>query len=93
MKYKLAKIEICNKVNHPIVIIIEPWANDYCILPGETFEITALSDKMDINSYFHVVYSENQIDVYPEGQCDDFSVMLNGQELECGHNRPEGYFT
>jgi len=92
MGHELAKLKIENKVNHPIVIIIEPWANDYCILPEETFEITALSDKMDVDFYFHVVYSEKQIDVWAEGHCDDFSVMLNGQELECGHNRPEGYF-
>ncbi len=93
MEYKLAKLKVDNKVTQPIMVFVEPWGRDYWLQPGETFVLTALSDKIDPDFYFHIIYSEQQIDVYAEGRCYDVSVILNGQELECGHNRPKGHFT
>ena len=92
MEYQIAKLKVDNKVAYPIMVFVEPWARDYWLQPNESFELIALSDEMDKNFFFHVVYSEQQIDVYAEGRCYDVSVTLNGKEIDCGHNRPEGQF-
>jgi len=53
------------------VVVIEPLANDYTLLPGEELEITSFS--RSASQRFNVVESDGATQVYLE-DADDFSV-------------------
>jgi hypothetical protein len=82
------KLGVSNSRRKPQVVAVEPWANDYTLLPGEELEIVAFGDTA--LPWFHVVEWDGTSQVYCEDTAD-FKVVQKGVELECGHNRqPEG---
>jgi hypothetical protein len=83
-----AKLGLNNARERPQVVAVEPWANDYTLLPGEELEIIAFGDSSC--PWFYVVEWDGTSQVYCN-DTDDFKVMQSGIELQCGHNRqPEG---
>jgi hypothetical protein len=66
---------------------VEPWANDYTLLPGEELEIHAFGD--DAIPWFNLREWGDVSQVYCEAT-SDFIVLQNGVELQCGHNRQPG---
>ena len=78
------KIGVSNSRSKPQVVAVEPWANDYTLLPGEELEIIAFGDTE--LPWFHVVEWDGTSQVYIQ-VTGDFKVMQNGVELQCGHNR------
>jgi hypothetical protein len=79
-----SKLGVANSRKTPLVVAVEPWANDYTLFPGEELVIVAFSDRAV--PWFNVVEWENSTQVYPEDAAD-FKVFQGGRELECGHNR------
>lgn len=78
------KLEVSNRRSKPQVVAVEPWANDYTLLPGEELQIVAFGDTA--LPWFHVREWDGTSQVYCEGTAD-FKVMQKGVELECGHQR------
>jgi hypothetical protein len=79
-----SRIGIINSREKPHVIAVEPWAEDFTLLPAEELEIIAFGDTAV--PWFQVVEREGTSQVY----CDntlDFKVLQAGIELKCGHNR------
>ncbi len=66
---------------------LEPWGEDYGMLPGDEFEIVA--EDVDETFYFHIDYFDKGIKVWVEGGGDYPSVYQNGERVYCGHNRRE----
>jgi hypothetical protein len=64
---------------------LEPWGEDYTLLPDETVEVVAKDAKKSF--YFHVVNIVEGVQVYAEGTCGSVSVFHNGKLLERGYNR------
>ena len=64
---------------------VEPWAEDFTLLPGEQLEIMARSNSQQPS--FFVVECPESTEVYLESVSNDFEVRQNGNRLECGHNR------
>src|SRR3712207_4787999 len=93
MEHHIGKIKVQNKFAQPVMLFIEPWGRDYWLQPEESFKVIAIAEEVDENFCFHIIHSERQIDIWAEGQCYDVLVVYNGQELECGHNRPIGHFS
>ncbi len=79
-----AKIGIANSRNGPHVVAVEPWANDYTLLPGEELVIIAFGNTAA--PWFNVVEWDDTTQVYCEGT-NDFKVLQGDTELECGHQR------
>ena len=79
-----SKIGFSNERKSPQVIAVEPWANDYTLLPGEQLEIIAFG--RTAIPWFNVVEWDGTSQVYCE-ETVDFRVLQKGIELECGHNR------
>jgi hypothetical protein len=78
------KIGVSNNTRRPRIVCVEPWGEDYTLLPGEQLEIVCRDDSEE--PWFHVVEWEDSSQVYIErGQYPD--VMQGGKRLECGHNR------
>jgi hypothetical protein len=82
------QIKIHNSFKVPRCIFIEPWANDYTLLPGEALEITAIGKTTA--PAFEIVEWEDSVQVYCN-YTSDFVVTANGLQLECGYQRqPDG---
>lgn len=67
------------------VVYVEPWGEDYTLLPGEELEIIADSNAKEM-PWFNVVESYGATSVYCENT-SEYVVLQDGRELECGHNR------
>ncbi len=83
-----AKLGVSNSRGKPQVVAVEPWANDYTLLPGEELFVVAFG--ASAVPWFHIVEWDGTTQVYCEDTAD-FKVLQGDRELECGHNRqPEG---
>ena len=80
-----AKIVITNGRQSSQVVYIEPWGEDYTLLAGESLDVIALGRV--IAPWFNVVESDNNIQVYIEGDSTEFAVYQGGLRVRCGHNR------
>ena len=86
MSYQFsAKLGVWNARKAPQVVAVEPWANDYTLLPDEKLEIIAFGDTTV--PWFNVVEWDGTTQVYCENTVD-FKVVQGDRELECGHQRP-----
>jgi hypothetical protein len=79
-----SKLGVHNKRGEPQVVVVEPWANDYTLLPGEQLVVVAFGDS-DV-PWFNVVEWDGTTQVYCENTAS-FKVLQGDCELECGHNR------
>ena len=70
----------------PHVVYVEPWGEDFTLMPGEELEIVAFS--RGPAPWFYTVESDEGSQIYCN-ETDDFKVCQNGRELICGHNRQE----
>jgi hypothetical protein len=81
-----AKIEVSNETKEPRIVWLEPWAEDYTLLPNEELQILAHSESEQ--PWFHVVVGEKHTQVYLQTG-DMAEVFQNGNPLSCGHKREE----
>jgi hypothetical protein len=79
-----AKLGVSNQTKQPRIVWVEPWAEDFTLLPGEELEIVCRGDTEQ--PWFCVVENQDSTQVYVEsGGYPD--VLQNGQRLKCGYNR------
>lgn len=78
------KLGISNRRSRSWVVYVEPWGEDYTLLPGESLEILAQGE--GAMPWFNVVERDNATQVYFE-ETNDWSVYCEGRPVECGHNR------
>jgi hypothetical protein len=79
-----AKLGVFNERQTPHIICVEPWANDYTLMPREDLVVVAFNEESV--PWFNVVEGEGWSQVYCE-QASHFQVFQGDRELECGHNR------
>jgi hypothetical protein len=79
-----AKLGVWNSRKTPQIVAVEPWADDYTLMPGEKLEIVAFG-KIAV-PWFIVVEWEGTSQIYCN-DTDDFKVMQGDRQLECGHQR------
>lgn len=80
------KLGVCNSRKTPQVVAVEPWANDYTLMPDEELEIVAFGNTAV--PWFNVVESDGTTQVYCEDTVD-FKVMQGDRQLKCGHQRQQ----
>jgi hypothetical protein len=82
-----SRLGITNYGTAPLIVMVEPWANDFTLLPGESLDIIAWGFTED--SYFNLAHGgdPDYLPVYIEGPCEDWAVYQGDTELQCGHNR------
>lgn len=91
---KTEKILIANYSDKPLLMMLEPWGEDYTLKPKEGFEI--ITEDCGADFYYSVSYENAWIAVYVEGGSRNEypRVYSKGVELECGYNRelsPESF--
>jgi hypothetical protein len=79
-----SKLGVRNSRKAPQVVAVEPWGNDYTLLPDEELEVIAFGDSAV--PWFNVVEWDGATQVYCYGTVD-FKVVQGDRELECGHQR------
>lgn len=80
-------ISITNRTELPRPIYVEPEGADYWMLPEQTFELVA-EDAADTNTQFEVWDNGDCLQVWPSMGMGYIAVFFEGQEFECGHQRP-----
>jgi hypothetical protein len=78
--------QVTNEISAPVTLWIEPWGEDYTLLPHETVEVVAESCSAEF--YLHWKVQDGNILVFVEGD-QEATVCLyqEGNRLECGHHR------
>jgi hypothetical protein len=85
----VSRLKVINSRSSPFTVWVEPWGEDFTLLPEEDLTVFAKSPAKE--PCFALVQLESGVQVYVEGQdIVDFSVIQDGIELECGHNRNQG---
>jgi hypothetical protein len=79
-----AKLGVLNSRKVPQIVAVEPWANEYTLLPGEELEIWAFGNSAV--PWFYVVEWDGTTQVYLNDAAD-FKVLQSDHVLERGHNR------
>jgi hypothetical protein len=80
-------MSITNRTGLPRTIYVEPEGADYWMLPGQTFQLRA--DVNDPCAQFEILDNGDSLQVWPSSDMGFISVFAEGQELECGHQRPQ----
>lgn len=85
MKYPVA-IAFTNDRTKPHVVWVEPWGEDYTMLPKD--ECVVLAERIEASEKpcYWLVETEGNTQVYCE-QLDYPKVTINGVQVQCGHNR------
>jgi hypothetical protein len=80
---------IDNRSDRRMMVFTEPEAQDYWLSPGEQLEIRAPVSRADV--VFELSLHEDGIIVWPPHKMGYISAWQSDTELECGHQRPEGW--
>ena len=83
-----ARLGIWNSTKRLRIVWVEPWAEDYTLLPEEKLEIAVVDDL--VQPWFCVVEWENSSQVYIQTMSSEYEVTQDGKRLQCGHNRDAG---
>ena len=79
-------ITIRNDRANPHVLWIEPWGEDYTLLPGQELKVTVTSSKSNTDPPFELVETEGNTQIY----CDlrEYpKIFVDECSVECGYNR------
>jgi hypothetical protein len=82
-----AKAAVENATDRPRIVWVEPWGEDFTLLPKEKLEVIARNGSEPL--WFHVIEHREGTQVYIEGYTNDYEVIQNGRPLHCGHQRQE----
>lgn len=81
-----SSISIRNDRKLPHVIWLEPWGEDYILLPGEELIVANKVTDQENGPWFALVETEGNTQCYIE-RGDYPDLQINGVPVACGHNR------
>ena len=80
-----SRISVSNNHDCPHVVWVEPWAEDFTLLPTEELEIRAASPT--VQPSFSLVESKRHTQVYIDPIEVEYDVLQAGNVIKGGHNR------
>lgn len=83
-------LSLYNRRKAILLIMLEPWGEDYWLLVGESCEVQIEGAGEDFS--YSMSIEEDHVAVYIEGGFKDVCVMQKGSVLQCGHQRPDWAF-
>lgn len=81
-----ANLELRNQQPHPVKLFIEPWCEEYFLLPGTEMTLEGVGDSKEVRPYFGLEVSQFQLKVWAEGGIHEVRVSQNGEPIEVRHN-------
>ena len=82
-----SRIGIHNSSQLPRIVYIEPWADDYTLMPDE--ELVLEAHGVNAVPWFNIVEWANDTQIYCENT-QSFVVTQKGVPIACGHQRQPG---
>jgi hypothetical protein len=79
-------LSILNRSAGLRLLCVEPEGADYWMLPGQEFLLRAEVEAED--GRFELWDNGSSLQVFPSRNMGYISVFADGQELQCGHQRP-----
>ena len=79
-------IAIWNDRPHLHIVWIEPWGDDYTLLPKQKFTVTTTGPESGSGPWFALVETDGNTQVYVERGAYPL-VEVDGIRVEGGHNR------
>ncbi|MAT72625.1 MAG: hypothetical protein CMJ58_24340 [Planctomycetaceae bacterium] len=83
---RVSSIEIYNDRPRPHIVWIEPWGEDYTMLPKEKLVASTMVSDTDQGPWFAMVETDGNTQLYVE-RGDYPEVLIDGAKVDCGHNR------
>lgn len=83
---KLAYLELRNHQPHPVQLFIEPWCEEYFLLPETEVTLEGIGEGAEIRSHFELDVSQYQWKVWAGSGVHEVRVSQNSEPLEVGHN-------
>jgi hypothetical protein len=88
MDLTMIKLGFSNETKSPRLIAVEPWGEDYTLLPNEELEIRVLGTE----TTFHMIESTEFTQVFFQhtavhDSAKVYSVWNGDEKIKCGHNR------
>jgi hypothetical protein len=88
-------VHVSKDRSKPITFIIEPWANDYTVMPGDEFEVVPCEymeiDQIDVGDNYVLIWLAHKEQGTGINFCDmEFKASINGKAALCGQNREHG---
>ncbi|MGY6018432.1 hypothetical protein [Streptomyces spinosirectus] len=80
-----ARLRVTNRGTDMLELILEPYGSDHWLRPGETFVV--LTYGFGEGDPFEVEHEPATVTVQLDGH--GYVSDLHGNEIECGHGRPE----
>lgn len=82
-------LSVRNDKQEPMTIAIEPWGDDYTLLPNECYEIRYTLNSGGTIMPALIALENGDLQIYIEGRYENLhlGVYSGEQLLECGHNR------
>ena len=78
---------ITNRSKVPRPVYVEPEGTDFWMLPEQTFRLRA--EVTEVDAQFELWDNGGSLQVFPSRGMSYISVVCDGQELECAHQRPQ----
>lgn len=75
-----SKIRFTNRSMNEVLLVLEPWAEEYRMQPNASVEIVATTGA-ELDGYFEIEWNHRGMVVHGWGGCV-LTVMSNGVELE-----------
>ncbi len=79
------RLQVLNQTVKPRTVWVEPWGEDFTVLPGDRLEIIAHNGSEAPG--FSVVEGSVSTEVFLEA-ASSFEALHNGTRVQCGFNRP-----
>lgn len=79
-----AALRVCNSGAELLELVLEPYGSDHWLLPGETFVVWTLEPAGD--EILEIEHAPGTVTVHSEVSA--YVGDTDGNEIECGHNRP-----
>jgi hypothetical protein len=84
---KQVTIRIYNDRRRPHVVWIEPWAEDYTMLPNQQLTVTTSGPKKHSGPLFELVETRGNTQVYVDARLIVPEVLIDDVAVKVGHNR------
>ncbi|MFN3158667.1 MAG: hypothetical protein ACE37I_05090 [Rubinisphaera brasiliensis] len=80
---------VCNNSDQLMMVFTEPEAQDFWLKPSE--QVTVQAEASKVGAQFEISFVGEGIVFFPDYDMGYISVWKDGQELDCGYQRPENW--
>ncbi len=89
----MPRTSVKNDTENMLCLWLEPWGSDHWMRPGERFTVVADDSAEPVDEAFEAVIHDQGISVWVTTANSAEVIDADGNEVECGHQRPIEVFS